>query len=672
MSSHNYRIVLSHFNFLDVWEGLNLVPSWYKDVNTKRQEGIALDRRVGRVVVPESDFERVLNANRIAHFDLVSRSFSLAKHRLPCLLVLQTTPCLPSPASNTPSARQKNRAYTAGIAAGVEDEKYQAKYKELKRKVKEIELDNDKLRFKVLTAKKSIQRMRLERAVLYERLSAVPPSPDLHGHHALASHAPRASSSSGQDSRQLPPLSQLPPVQSHLEHQRPPTHSQAQSPHLLPHSAGSDTRSRSHSSSSRLRGPLPSPHGYHPGAVPHPQQYSLESVPHGQQGPRSPPMGHERGQAEAALTVVNVEITTLTLINASIRHIRRTLLSPVNTRGSSSTRTHHHQRMGPWIKHQSHRYEDERQLDRERDRNGSSYRQMREEQYYASSREPIGYGRSSRADTPESASASGNGNSAGSGDGHSRLDYHVQYYNREQARPYAPRSISNPQMPSEEAEYGHEDGRPAPPTLCVNCQNSVNLPQTHRPGMDTSRKRSRNDMELRRWRRRYLLRDTIPLPIGWTIEVHQRDFIKKVLPRHMAGMMNQRRISLTSKSMAPSNLQSSILSSAEGSIPGYLGPPDGQKHQDYDSYKRKYGKRGTMGRIFPSDVFPAAMAQSWDPPSAGQSNDHQPRCPMFAHVGQPAIARKITIPGTFFSRAHGFNFYLVEHAKRPGIGVGAT
>lgn len=527
-------------------------------------------------------------------------------------------PMFTQSASNTPSARQKNRAYTAGIAAGVEDEKYQAKYKELKRKVKEIELDNDKLHFKVLTAKKSIQRMRLERAVLYERLSAVPPSPDLHGHHALppmhpgpgvppqpsqpisapihhrdhsrgidvndhntpdyihasgnvrvvpgpdgrpvqvsdspigpgvppshtlsAVHMSRRSSSSGQDSRQLPPLSQLPPVQSHLEHQRPPTHSQAQSPHLLPHSASSDTRSHSHSSSSRLRGPLPSPHGYHPGAVPHPQQFPLESVPPGQQGLRSPPMGHERDRPRRHDSHERGNHDSYPHQRQHAAH-PSTLLSPVNTRGSSSTRTHHHQRMGPGSNINHIEYEDERQLDRERERErawsrqreheydrevaareygnmhasppppshsrsrlqaqdplpSSSYRQMREEQYYGSSREPIGYGRSSRADTPESASASGNGNSAGSGEGH----YHVQYYNREQARPYAPRSISNPQVPSEEAEYGHDDGRPAPPTRERDrtgglCQVSEHRqpPQTHRPGIDTSRKRSRNDMEV--------------------------------------------------------------------------------------------------------------------------------------------------------------------------------
>lgn len=533
-------------------------------------------------------------------------------------------PMFTQSASNTPSARQKNKAYTAGIAAGVEDEKYQAKYKELKRKVKEIELDNDKLRFKVLTAKKSIQRMKLERAVLYERLSTVPPSPDLHGHHALppmhpgpgvppqpsqpisasmqhrdhsrgidvndhntpdyihtsgnvrvisgpdsrlvqvsdspigpgvppsmpAVHMSRRSSSSGQDSRQLPPLSQLTPVQSHLEHQRPPAHSQAQSPHLLPHNVNSDARSRSHSSSSRLRGPLPSPHGYHTGGISHPQQYPFESVPPGQQGQHSPPMGHERDRPRQHDSHERGNHDPHPHQRPHMTHPspHSTLRSPVNTRGSSSARAHHHQRLGAGSNINHIEYENERQLDRERDRPwsrqrehdydretaareygnthasppppshsrsrlqdpppSSSYRHSREEQYYASSREPIGpgmYGRTSRADTPESASASGNGNSASAGEGHSRLDYHAHYYDREQARPYAPRSINNPQVTSEETEYGHEDGRPAAPSrerdrigssMYQLLSEQRQPPQTHRLGIDMSRKRSRNDMDV--------------------------------------------------------------------------------------------------------------------------------------------------------------------------------
>ncbi|KAL0949243.1 hypothetical protein HGRIS_009321 [Hohenbuehelia grisea] len=81
------------------------------------------------------------------------------------------------------ASRQRARPYSMGIAAGAEDVKYQAKYKELKRKVKEIETDNDILQFKVLQAKRSIQRMKLERAILYERISTLPPSPPIDERH---------------------------------------------------------------------------------------------------------------------------------------------------------------------------------------------------------------------------------------------------------------------------------------------------------------------------------------------------------------------------------------------------------------------------------------------------------------------------------------------------------
>ncbi|KAI0638397.1 hypothetical protein C8Q77DRAFT_1154051 [Trametes polyzona] len=75
--------------------------------------------------------------------------------------------------------KQKQRGIM-GITAGAEDVKYQAKYRELKKKVKEIESDNDRLYFKLLLAKKNIRRMNLERAILYERLAAVPPTPGRH------------------------------------------------------------------------------------------------------------------------------------------------------------------------------------------------------------------------------------------------------------------------------------------------------------------------------------------------------------------------------------------------------------------------------------------------------------------------------------------------------------
>ena len=47
----------------------------------------------------------------------------------------------PLPPQNQPSVsgRHKHKPFAIGIAAGAEDAKYQAKYKELKRKVKDIE-----------------------------------------------------------------------------------------------------------------------------------------------------------------------------------------------------------------------------------------------------------------------------------------------------------------------------------------------------------------------------------------------------------------------------------------------------------------------------------------------------------------------------------------------------
>ncbi|KAH9077041.1 hypothetical protein EDB83DRAFT_2347918 [Lactarius deliciosus] len=78
------------------------------------------------------------------------------------------------------NSRQKSKNYTQGIAAGAEDAKYKAKYRELKKKVKEIEMDNDKLQVKVLQSKRNIQRLRLERAILYERLSSRQSFPNAH------------------------------------------------------------------------------------------------------------------------------------------------------------------------------------------------------------------------------------------------------------------------------------------------------------------------------------------------------------------------------------------------------------------------------------------------------------------------------------------------------------
>lgn len=65
-----------------------------------------------------------------------------------------------------------SKAYSSHLAVQTDAAKYRGKYKELKLKVWQIEKENDKLHFKTLRIKRNIQRMRLERAILYERLEA--------------------------------------------------------------------------------------------------------------------------------------------------------------------------------------------------------------------------------------------------------------------------------------------------------------------------------------------------------------------------------------------------------------------------------------------------------------------------------------------------------------------
>ncbi|KAJ3521745.1 hypothetical protein NM688_g8975 [Phlebia brevispora] len=88
------------------------------------------------------------------------------------------------------SSKQRTKPFATNIPGGADDVKYQAKYKELKKKVKEIELDNDRLYLKLLLAKKNIRRMNLERAILYERLAAVPPTPGRHTQELPPEHDP--------------------------------------------------------------------------------------------------------------------------------------------------------------------------------------------------------------------------------------------------------------------------------------------------------------------------------------------------------------------------------------------------------------------------------------------------------------------------------------------------
>ncbi|KIY49488.1 hypothetical protein FISHEDRAFT_72808 [Fistulina hepatica ATCC 64428] len=87
--------------------------------------------------------------------------------------------------SEKPATKQPKPKMTAAPPPAAEEEaKYISKYKDLRRKVKEVEAENDRIQFKVLQAKRNIQRIKLERAIMYERLAnvqaeiePVPPAP---------------------------------------------------------------------------------------------------------------------------------------------------------------------------------------------------------------------------------------------------------------------------------------------------------------------------------------------------------------------------------------------------------------------------------------------------------------------------------------------------------------
>ncbi|CAH1763649.1 20380_t:CDS:2 [Entrophospora sp. SA101] len=56
------------------------------------------------------------------------------------------------------------------LSASDEEIKYRRKYKELKKKIHEMEEENDKINLKLVRAKKSIQRLKIERSFLVDRL----------------------------------------------------------------------------------------------------------------------------------------------------------------------------------------------------------------------------------------------------------------------------------------------------------------------------------------------------------------------------------------------------------------------------------------------------------------------------------------------------------------------
>ncbi|KAK9897710.1 hypothetical protein P389DRAFT_60877 [Cystobasidium minutum MCA 4210] len=63
----------------------------------------------------------------------------------------------------------KSKAYANPLASRADEIKYRTKYKQLRGKVKEIEEENAKMQAKILKTKRQIQRLRLERSILYDR-----------------------------------------------------------------------------------------------------------------------------------------------------------------------------------------------------------------------------------------------------------------------------------------------------------------------------------------------------------------------------------------------------------------------------------------------------------------------------------------------------------------------
>ncbi|KAG6903400.1 hypothetical protein C0995_005423 [Termitomyces sp. Mi166 len=315
----------------------------------------------------------------------------------------------PSPG---PSARLKQPQPPVGIAAGAEDAKYQTKYRELKRKVKEIETDNDKLHFKVLQAKRSIQRMKLERAILYERLASlaspsdpqtrhgppvpiqappvVPVPPPLsrshsgnHQYQDMNDESPnneypipheRPRMTSGYEMAPHPSVSHTPRMHSpprrtsgdpvhesrYIQHMPPPlpgTHANSR-PHVSPtmhhtHSNPSHERTRSQSSTRSREHQQP----YVPG---HPHQYPEGLPPVQQQVMYSPPIQkRERSRRHDNHEAPHVD---------PHQHSRLSSFMPRLSPPHDSRRVHGHPPMspGPPSSREEYDYQRERELEHER------------------------------------------------------------------------------------------------------------------------------------------------------------------------------------------------------------------------------------------------------------------------------------------------------------------
>ncbi|KAF7301949.1 hypothetical protein MIND_00761000 [Mycena indigotica] len=354
-------------------------------------------------------------------------------------------PPINRPPVPTPRPQPPQLPYGPGLAAGANDIKYHAKYKDLKVKVKEIEQDNDKLHYKILQAKRAIQRMKLERAVLYERLQVVPPSSDM-----LSVNVGR-----------------LPPHLQPHEQQPPPMDRRPIGPMNM------DRRG----SIGYMRPPEPFP----PGSSSAPTMYPPPPEPYIEPPPPHSSPNHARRHVPAALPGPDIH----ELAARSQQHSH----SPPSDSRVPTRGIHNHQRLGPgtYINR-----EDERDWDRDRE-HGSRPRDL-----------PTASPSSQQYHRPYSRSNSPSAHASGSGQAESRPDSRDQFYDGDQPPPQPARRASfrlRPVPPRDDRDVDMPLSVPRNGGSNAGGPGSGLYPPPLPPGGPAppppleSRKRTRNEME---------------------------------------------------------------------------------------------------------------------------------------------------------------------------------
>ncbi|KAG5352421.1 hypothetical protein C0989_002385 [Termitomyces sp. Mn162] len=416
----------------------------------------------------------------------------------------------PSPG---PSVRLKLPQPPIGIAAGAEDAKYQTKYRELKRKVKEIETDNDKLHFKVLQAKRSIQRMKLERAILYERLAGLASPTD-----PQTRHGPPVPI-------QAPPGAPIPPPFSRSHQYQDNAHESPNNDYANPYerarmTSGYETAPRPgvvhtprmHSPPPRRTSGDPGHESRHMPHMPPPppashgtsRQHVSPTMHHSESSSRSRP--HHQSYYPEGLAPVQQQVMHSPHTHEIPHHSRISSFMPRLSPPADSRRVHGHPPMSPGPPGSRDEYDYQRELEHEhthprdlaRTRDGPNsmvspplthrghqsfsrgdFRPRDEPAYYGGPHG--GYAAHSRSGSPVSGSGSGNGGSVGD---ISRPDsrHYYEPHERSSTRAFKLRPV-NP--PNEEMDFVHEDGRPRDRGGGGGGG-----------GFEMSRKRGRNEMDM--------------------------------------------------------------------------------------------------------------------------------------------------------------------------------